>query len=602
MNRIVRHSIVLFVLIGTCFAQAQSSYELESSDAVDWPMYLDPVLSPATPNSVFHERLPELWLAALNRPEADLRRRAANAITDSHQRGMKGWNEHVDTLITKMDEPDQHSLVRLALARALIALNAKKAAPSLFGHAKSGQPDMVLLVDPALAKWDHKPARQLWLERISNASVGSQIRLSAIRSLTTVGEPAATDVLKKIVVKRTGDPVFRMAGARAMGSSESKGLEPVARQLADDSNATIVDRIVAVHLLKNHRSPAAIELMKRFAMAEPSVATVSIERLLTIDPGLIRSKAAKLSSSPDATVRRLASNALVHRADEKSIRAIARLLDDLSPTVRHTARRHLMKLTQNVELRDHVMSATMDALSGKSWRGVEQAATMMGQLKHAPAAERVVILIKHERHEVRLASIVALRRIGVRSTLAPMLARARALGAKSVAQYKAWEKADGSGKEVPPPDLSIGLELAQLNLTFGVMGFAESEEHLRKHIPKKSGYPTEARGAAVWALGLLHEGQADVGLAKAFSQRLSDLNPEWPETVQVRRMSAISIGRMNAKSGLGALRKFYEEELLSHHIGGACRWAIVRITGEQLPPFPKTYDFRESGWFLEPIN
>ena len=56
------------------------------------------------------------------------------------------------------------------------------------------------------------------------------------------------------------------------------------------------------------------------------------------------------------------------------------------------------------------------------------------------------------------------------------------------------------------------------------------------------------RTAAMWTLGLFHENDPDPELAKAFIGRLADRNGIMPEHPDVRRMSAIALGLMRARS------------------------------------------------------
>src|SRR5262245_38458938 len=110
-----------------------------SDGHIDSPMYKLPELPPAPRvEVVFPDRAIELWLKALQRPEADLKCKAADAIALGYQRGMKGLEKTVGPLKATLDVPDQHSTVRQAVARTLIALDAREAAESLFHQARLG--------------------------------------------------------------------------------------------------------------------------------------------------------------------------------------------------------------------------------------------------------------------------------------------------------------------------------------------------------------------------------------------------------------------------------------------------------------------------------
>jgi HEAT repeat protein len=146
---------------------------------------------------------------------------------------------------------------------------------------------------------------------------------------------------------------------------------------------------------------------------------------------------------------------------------------------------------------------------------------------------------------------------------------------------------------------ALGEETTQLFQAFGQMRYAEAEPLMRRYIPKNSGFYGSARAAAVYALGKLHEDELVDDLARQFASRLSDIDPMNPELNEVRRFAAIGLGRMKAAGQTRVLERFHQEENSSVDIGAATRWALIRITGETMPPL-KSLEYREMGWFLEP--
>jgi hypothetical protein len=130
-------------------------------------------------------------------------------------------------------------------------------------------------------------------------------------------------------------------------------------------------------------------------------------------------------------------------------------------------------------------------------------------------------------------------------------------------------------------------QLAQLNQFLGRRKYAPADAVLREFIPKmlNLAYP-ESRAAAVWALGPIHEGKADPALAGALVARLNDVFPNKPpDSDLVRRMAAVTLGRMNAKEALPSLRRFFSSRKPTlDPVNNACGWAIERITGEAVPP------------------
>src|SRR5262245_1337492 len=114
---------------------------------IDSPMYRIPELPPLREEWVFPEKAKALWLKALERPEADLRRQAAGAIALARRRGVKGLESTVAPLTDALGRAEQHPAVRVAAAQALIALDARGSAASLLRQADAGGTDLRELVE-----------------------------------------------------------------------------------------------------------------------------------------------------------------------------------------------------------------------------------------------------------------------------------------------------------------------------------------------------------------------------------------------------------------------------------------------------------------------
>src|SRR5229473_3147621 len=136
---------------------------------LDSRMYHDPELPIPKIVRVYPENLLPLWLVALGRPEADYQCRAALSVVLAHREDIKGLEAAVDPLLEALaridspaDESDSASsvqgdtgssaklLVRLAIARALIELDARQAAPQLFQMTRGGDRRLRDLIEPAL--------------------------------------------------------------------------------------------------------------------------------------------------------------------------------------------------------------------------------------------------------------------------------------------------------------------------------------------------------------------------------------------------------------------------------------------------------------------
>src|SRR5262249_23995857 len=184
--------------------------------------------------------------------------------------------------------------------------------------------------------------------------------------------------------------------------------------------------------------------------------------------------------------------------------------------VRDKAGRALVELAARKEFGDAVLSVEpVGAVpAGRSWRGLEQSAILLAQLGHEPAAGRLVELLEFDGPEVFVAAAWALRKLAVPETLPGVL---KYLDAE-LARQLAGKGLPGRGDVGPA---SIDHQLSQLSQLLGRQKYAPADGALRKFIPLKPRFP-EARAAAIWALGLIHQGKKDSGLAKALLGRLND--------------------------------------------------------------------------------
>ena len=216
-------------------------------------------------------------------------------------------------------------------------------------------------------------------------------------------------------------------------------------------------------------------------------------------------------------------------------------------------REALFKLASDPQLKDSVILAATEMLKSDRWRGLEQAALLLTALDHKPAVDRLLELLEFERPEVFVTAAWALRRLAVRRTLDAMFDKAQR-------QTKRTKNADQN--EIPLD--AIDRQVSQLFQAFGEMKYTRTHPLLRGYIPK-SFEMIESRAAAIWTLGHFYAGKPQADLSALFSQRLADAYSMQPEDDRVRRMSAVSLGRMKATDALPTLRNDYETHPVHLH-------------------------------------
>jgi HEAT repeat protein len=558
-------------------------------EVLDSPMYSDPTIPLARVVKVFPPRLTPLWLQALERPENELKCQAATTIALAHRRGMPGLEATVEPLLRALDQPEQHPTVRLAAAQALIALDARQAAPRLFAHAQTDGIEMQLLVEPVLARWDYAPARAVWLERVTGTSLPGRSWVVAVQALGTVREAKATPRLRELALTPTTDPIVRLEAARAVGVIQPTGLEKDAERLASEKAAPgSVAHLAAASVLRKHRSPQAVAILQRLAVeAEPAASAVALEGLLDIDPRHVLPLLAKVVASPDALVRTRGVEAHRRVPRPEHLRLVAELLDDPHPQVRVGARKALLETAQAPEHAETVRREAMRLLATTRWRALEQAAILLTLLDHKPAAPRLVELLRFERPEVFITAAWGLRRLAVPETLAAQLGEID----------RRWQRS--LRPDATDPRAEVELQVAQLVQSLGTARYAPAVPVLTRFVPKRFNIGHEARAGAIWSLGLLHAKAPPQRLVEELIERMTDESIIMEEDLRVRRMSAITLGRMKAQEAVESLRQYYPRKLTTEPFPNACGWALQEITGEPLPK-AATVEASQTGWFLEP--
>jgi HEAT repeat protein len=552
---------------------------------VDSVMYHDPEVRLAGETVVLPPNLLPLWLRALEHPDDELRRLAADAIAKAHRLKLARMDETADELAAVLAEEPQDVLVQRALAQALVDIDARQTARLLARRAAEGHLQVAQVVEPALARWDYQPIREVWLARLSDARTPIASLLLAIEGMRVVRDSRAGPLLLALAANEQQPSNVRLAAAKSRARIDPTGLPKAASALAEGH---IADRVVAVALLDSSDDAAAISLLQRMAQDEqPAVAAMAWERLLTIDSELAYDLAPAAILHRDALMRSCGARALMDKRDEDAVKLLAPLLGDMNPTLRRRVASFLHDVAQQGELREVAIGQTIVQLESENWRAIEQAALVLGELDYESAAPQMVERLDHPRYEVQITAAWALRRLAVAETLPPMLDRA-------VAQHEKVTS-NSLGDEAQ----TVFDQLVQLFQGFGRMRCHEAESLMRAYVPKNSAWSGETRAAACWALGYLHQDEPVEDLVQEFSGRLADtsfLDPEYPA---VRQMAAVSLGRMQAKSALPTLRSFTRIEGPNRPLGRVCGWAVEQMTGEVMPPAVDVVS-PIMGWFLEP--
>ncbi len=555
---------------------------------IEYRRFKDPEIDPPRPVVAVGPASLPLWIQALEASEMDLRREAADTLVEAYRQGLAEAKQAEPALLKALEAPGQHPLVVAAVARALIALDCPHAAETLWAQAQRGGTELAQVIEPALARWDYRPARAVWRQRLADPTAPYVLRRLAIDGLATVGDESSLPRLKAMALDRKLDGALRLAAARAVGQLTSAGQEEDARRLAANrSPSALTDRLVAASLLRRHSTASALGLLEELAQdPEPAVAAVALQRLLEADFSRILQLSATLLASPDARVRQLAAQAWVAERTPQAVRQLGIVLDDPHPAIRAHVRESLLDMAAQSELRQPVLEATRQQLAASSWRALEQAVMILVALDQKDIAQRLVELLDFDRPEVFVAAAWGLRRLAVPATTKPMLRKAASLRDLQMVN-RSTRQQDG--------------QFCHLAEALGLLREAEAEPLLRQYVAKNMVLDPSVRGAAIWALGYIREGRPDPELTRQLAERVADVTGVLPEAAEVRAMSAITLGRMNARDALPVLRRFSGGPKVGEATQYACGWAIHRIAGEPMPVFV-TPILKRRGWFLERLE
>lgn len=543
----------------------------------------------------------ELWRAALDRPEADVQTQAAVTIASAHERGMPGLAGTAGALRQTLDKPGQFAAVKVAAARALATLDAKDAAPSLLTHSRGGDADFRAVAEPALARWKHPPAADYWLERLAEPPPYGRGTVLAMRGLAALPEARAAGPLLKLVRSAEVPAATRVEAARAVGVIQPVGLTVEAGNLFGSGGRT--ERLCAVWLLRWHSGEVAELALSRFtADPEPAVAGPAADRLFELNPNHAANNADDLLASRGAEVRAVAVAALIRVPTVDRVRTLADRLSDPHPAVRSLARKGLRQLADRPNLRAAVVADGVRVLAGSDWRGQEQAAVLLAQLDHKPAAERFVELLKADRGEPTVAAAWGLRVLAVKETLPAVLAHVQNT---EKGLRKEWPSEDALYRRMPRH--LVDRQMCQLVQFLARADHRPAEETFVGLVPRGvrpffTAIGPQTRAAAIWGLGRFHAGKPDVDLVGLIEGRLTGDPGLGQDRPEVRRMAAVALGLMKAESSLKALDVYTSRETpTADPVAHACRWAEAAITGRKLEP-PGPFEVLQRDPFLSPAK
>jgi hypothetical protein len=607
-------SFIVVAIAAMTFNAPYVAYAIE----IDSSMLLDPQLEEVREIPIFPQRLKPLWMEALKSGEHEQQQRAAHAFDKAHQLGMRDLGDVAEVLSQILDAANSPLTVRLAAARTLINMDARAAAEVLAKRATVDGMDMALLAEPSLAKWNYVPRRTVWRDQLRDPVISRRRLILAIRAVGQVQDKESEGSLLSLALDPLQRADIRIEAARACSRLASNKLGEFALQLLSaKQQASVVDRLVAAELASNDESPAGKEAIETLLDDhEPAVVAVAITAAGRTNPRSALSRADNLIRSDDANVRRLTASLLVAHPTEDAVALVGRLLTGPHPTLIGFAGESLVSMAKRPELTASIHQVIANALTSVQPTTLRQAVLLVGALRANEFSSRAAALLDDSNNDVAAASAWALRVLADPLTESAILARIDRESKRRQALIEYWRPivaANPFGNHNYPSVRESNAQLEQLVLALGVLRSKTADPLLRTFISKpprpQIGEPpvfevnrqVSLRAAAIWSLGLCHAADSPAELCAALRERLNDVDEKAPEAPLVRRMAAISLGRMKDSDSAKSLRSLTAGPEAYTELGRSCRWALQQVTSEKLAdlePMKKA----KTDWFLTPLE
>ena len=277
-------------ILRSSLAEIPRTYPLSETPLL---AFSEPVLPRQEAVKALLPGMSELWVAALQGKESDLRYQAAVAIARAHEDGYRDMSDAVEPLMQALQVENQSADVKVQIARALVSIDARQSAEVLQKHLGE-QRHFDMLVEPALARWKTASMLPTWRKRLLSKEVSPyQLRL-AVECVGLSGDVEATDSLLKIVT-RNSDHALRLIAASSATAVAASGLDDVARELigrADsrDAMAASVDRVAAVTLLASSVTSESPQLLLMVDCPDNTAAALAWRQLLEAKAGALESR------------------------------------------------------------------------------------------------------------------------------------------------------------------------------------------------------------------------------------------------------------------------------------------------------------------------
>ena len=466
-----------------------------------------------------------LWKTCLRSTHVFWQRTAAEAIyaAAGSDKKLAGLNAMAPALLALLRRRNIAGSVRTACLCALTRLHTPRAATALLRSDQSGTERVVLKADPVLATQPSgallSAAESLWLARINNQKTRLAILLSAVHSVGAAHDNAAAGALLTLLGKPRAQLVH-VAAARALGRLSFLSKPSVAAAYALRPGAA--NQLIAACLLAKPRTVTEQTILIKLVRGRhPSVIAAAQRALVATAPMRLLPLDAALAGNADMSVRLLAARGMQRQAQAAPIKILIGLLGDRRTAVREAARAALIHLAGE-KRRAAVARALQNSLAKENWRGLQEAALALGQLRVIAAGPNLLKLLKNKHMPARVAATVALRQLKSKPTLPALLAYAKSImGGAKYPRPAAPNRRAAIGVRRTGHEVAIQQQLTQIFQNFGLCRYHAAQPLMLTFVPKTWRLGAPVRSAAIWALAQLHQNHHKAPLVAELIQRLN---------------------------------------------------------------------------------
>ena len=479
--------------------------------------------------------------------------------------------------------------VRFACARALVNADASQSAAAVLKLDEFADDAQRLWIDPALARWKFAAAGEIWKQRLATDAETTMAVSLACDGLAALGDSQVSDLLQSVLRGELLAFEKRKAAARALSILDPDKAFAEAESFVGGS---VFERLLAIQLLTSAKPEAHAKLVLLCEDASDGVASSAWAALFRVNPEALIPALPPGRSHRDAVVRMTAAHIMQRFPDAERAGWLHALLSDRHLEVRNVAREMSVLVAEGqAHLRDGIVAMAGDTLAAnhENWQGIEQSLLLLGQLRAGQFSDRCVPLLEHPRNEVFVTSAWLMHLypdVSVQDAVRKQLMRNEEL-------FKT--------PALIPAGADIGQQSSYLIQYAGLERLKDLHAFLEPNFSKGAPGGIYKRTAAMWTLGLFHENDPASEIATSFIGRVADRVGMMPEQEVVRRMSAIALGLMRAKSGVPGLLEAYEIDPADSLIPDSARWSLGMI-GEALPDPVRAYSQGVGGWRLSPVD